>query len=107
MSRYGESSTSIAATPPNLDLNWQSAFARTELFTPLSHRRFGQRQQVEPGELLDRVASIAFIAALPASTHEQVLGRVRDIVRTHPDLRDRAGFPLPYRTDVYWCRRRG
>lgn len=92
--------------PRNLDLRWQAAFGRTAAFTQLRHRLFGHGQEVTRDELLTRVASIAFVAALPATDRERALSRVRDVVATHPDLAGRESFRLPNRTDVYWCRTR-
>jgi hypothetical protein len=33
-----------------------------------------------------------------------VLGRIRDLARTHPDLAGRPTFGFPYVTRVYRCR---
>jgi hypothetical protein len=57
--------------------------------------------EVDVEALVRRVASISFIAALPAEDRETVLAKVRSIVA------GRNRFELPYRTELYWCRRRG
>lgn len=92
--------------PGNLDLRWQEAFAQTEHFTPLQHRRFAHTQEIDLTALLDRVASISFIASLPPAELESVRGRVQDLATSHLPEAGRGRFPLPYRTDVYWCRKR-
>ncbi len=92
--------------PRNRDLRWQEAFTRTAAFTPLRHRRFGHDQEVPRDELLTRVASTSFVAALPAVDRERALSRVREVMSTHPELAGRESFRLPYRTDVYCCRTR-
>lgn len=92
--------------PRNRDLRWQAAFTRTAAFTPLRHRRFAHDQEVARDELLTRVASTSFVAALPAADRERALSRVREVMSTHPDLAGRERFRLPYRTDVYCCRTR-
>lgn len=92
--------------PGNLDLSWQQAFTDTEHFTPLQHRRFAHTQEIDLDALLDRVASISFIASLPPAELETVRGRVQDLATSHLPDAGRGRFPLPYRTDVYWCRKR-
>jgi SAM-dependent methyltransferase len=56
--------------------------------------------------VLDRVASISFIAALEEPQHRQVLDQVEALLDTHPDLAGRGLWDFPYRTDLYWCERR-
>ena len=94
-------------TPGNRDLRWRAAFATAADLTPLEHRRFGHAVEVDVDGLLARVASISFIAALAPADRDAVLARVRSITAVHPDLAGRARFELPYRTELYWCRRRG
>ena len=55
---------------------------------------------------LTRVASTSFVGALPPGEREEVLARARAFLDTHPDTRDRPMLLLPYRADVYWCRKR-
>ncbi|HEX2063984.1 MAG TPA: class I SAM-dependent methyltransferase [Acidimicrobiales bacterium] len=90
-------------TPGNRDLGWQQAFHTTSGFTPLGHRRLRHRVWLSPEELVFRVASISFIAALAPIEREIVLSRVRDVAARHPRLTGRARVELPYCTDVYWC----
>ncbi|MDP8930539.1 MAG: class I SAM-dependent methyltransferase [Actinomycetota bacterium] len=89
--------------PSNRTLRWQDAFEQTSSFTPLQHRRFSHAQQVGVDDVAARVASISWIAVLAEAERAEVLRRVRAAVTAHPDLAGRDRFPLPYRTDVYWC----
>lgn len=91
--------------PRNADHRWRAAFDRTRVFTPLEHRRFHHEQTITPDELLARVASIAFIAALSTAGRRAVLKQVTEQITTHPDLCGQMAFALPYRTDAYWCRK--
>jgi SAM-dependent methyltransferase len=79
---------------------WREAFDRTKDFTPLESARFGHVHRGPREMIVDRVSSISFIAALPHEEHEAVLQQVRGLV----DLLD-AEVELPYRTDVFVCRR--
>jgi hypothetical protein len=75
------------------------------LLEPLRMQEFAHIQRLTPDALLDRVASISFIAALPEAVRAAVLSQVRDLLETEPTLRGHEQFDLPYRTHVYWCRR--
>ena len=104
---WGLVSTKRRSAPRNRDLSWKKAFAATEQrLEPLRHRRFSHRQQLAMDGLIARVRSIAFVASLPADEREDLLERVREIARSHPALAGMQTLELPYRTDVYWCRRR-
>jgi SAM-dependent methyltransferase len=84
---------------------WRDAFARTTLFGRLHERRFSHRQDLDVEGLVERVASVSFIAILPDAERAGVLGRIRSLAETHPALAGRSRFVLPYVTKVYWCER--
>jgi SAM-dependent methyltransferase len=86
-------------------LEWMSAFQKGELLTPLQTREFAHVQRLTPAALLDRVASISFIAAMSEAERGKVLEQVRDLLQTEPPLRGREQFEMPYQTHTYWCRR--
>ena len=104
---WGLVGTKRRSAPRNRDLSWKAAFATAPQLTPLRHRRFSQRQQLGIDGLIARVRSIAFVASLPSDEREDLLERVREIARNHPSLAGAQALELRYRTDVYWCRRRG
>jgi hypothetical protein len=54
-----------------------------------------------PEGLVERVASVSFIAALDAAERARVLDEVRLVAETHLDLAGRARFEHPYVTEVY------
>jgi SAM-dependent methyltransferase len=85
---------------------WREAFARSALFTPLEHAEFAHVHLLEPEGVVARVASVSFIAALPEDVRADVLDRVRALLARDPATRGRTLVELPYRTDVFWCRRR-
>ena len=85
---------------------WREAFARTPLFEPLREAEVAHVHHLTPDGVLARVSSVSFVAALPTAERERVLGEVRELLATDPDLRDRAQIELPYRTQIFWTRRR-
>jgi len=85
---------------------WREAFERSSLFTPLEHAAVRQVHLLDHEAVVDRVASVSFVAALPEEERAVVLARVRDLLASDPETRGRTELELPYRTDVYWCSRR-
>ena len=102
---WGLVGTKRRSAPRNRDLSWKRAFASAQQFEPLRHRRFSHRQQLGVDGLMARVRSIAFVASLPRDERDELLESVREVARSHPSLRGAERLELPYRTDVYWCRR--
>ncbi len=86
-------------------LEWMSAFQTGVFFTPLQTREFPHFQRLTPTALLDRVASISFIAAMSEAARARVLEQVRDLLETEPALRGREQFEMPYQTRAYWCQK--
>jgi len=85
--------------PSHASLAWRDAFGRTELFGPLAEWHGSWVHVTDADGLGARVASISFIAALPADERAGVLARVRGLVGLAEPVR------LAYRTHVYWCER--
>jgi SAM-dependent methyltransferase len=86
---------------------WREAFERTALFGPLERASFRHIHRLTPDGVVARVASVSFVAALAEPERATVLESVRELLARDPDTRGRAEVELPYRTDVYWCARRG
>jgi SAM-dependent methyltransferase len=86
---------------------WREAFARTTLFGPLGHAEIRHVHRLPPEGVVARVASVSFVAALPAPELEGVLAQVRGLLATDPSTRGRDEIELPYTTDVFWARTRG
>jgi SAM-dependent methyltransferase len=81
---------------------WREAFARTTLFGPLGHAEIRHVHRLPPEGVVARVASVSFVAALPAPELEGVLAQVRELLATDPATRGRNEIELPYTTDVFW-----
>lgn len=75
-------------------------------FTLPEHRAFRHFQEGSPATFVERTLSISSIAMLPPKERRAVARAVRTLLATDADTRGRKRLRLPYRTDVYWCRRR-
>jgi SAM-dependent methyltransferase len=83
------------STPSHRSTGWKDAFASTTLFEPHGSHRTGHLQRLDAEGLVARVASISFIAALPARDRDQVLGEVRGLAEAEGGEAD-----LEYETEV-------
>jgi hypothetical protein len=89
-----------AATPSERRGDWRTAFERTTLFSRLEERAFANEQTLDADGMADRVASISFIASLPAEERGRVVAGARKLTADGP-------LTIPYRTEVLVCGRRG
>lgn len=85
---------------------WRRTFAETRLFAPLGEHEFTHTQELDLDGLLERIASISYIAALPLQERYAVLNEIRDLAVTHPELSDKGAYLFPYRTLVACYERR-
>jgi SAM-dependent methyltransferase len=88
-----------ASTPTHRG-EWRSAFTRTTLFSALEERLFTNEHVQDADGLADRVASISFIASLPADERERVVAAARELAAEGP-------VTVAYRTEAFVCDRRG
>ena len=79
---------------------WRAAFERTKLFGPLEERVFANEQSLDADGLVDRVASISFIATLDEKERTEVLRRVRALAGP-------AGVTIHHDTEVQVADRLG
>jgi SAM-dependent methyltransferase len=54
-------------------------------------------------DVVDRIRSVSYVAALPPAEQQAVLGEVRAILREHPETRDSQRVGIPYRTDAMYA----
>jgi MOSC domain-containing protein YiiM/SAM-dependent methyltransferase len=85
---------------------WRATFEVTALFDPLQSASFPHVQRGDVETMVDRVASISYVASLPDERRSEVLSAVRDLLATDPDTAGAEVIELPYRADVYWTRPR-
>ena len=85
---------------------WRAAFELTALFDPLEAASFSHVQRGDVDMMVDRVASISYVASMPDDRRLEVISAVRDLLATDPDTAGAELIELPYRADVYWTRPR-
>jgi SAM-dependent methyltransferase len=85
---------------------WREAFDTTTLFEPLVEATFEYVHRADRDTIVDRVASISYIAAMDEAQRRTVLDEVRDLLATDPDRATAAAIDLPYLAHVYWTRPR-
>lgn len=85
---------------------WRDAFHEApDLFGPLQDARFPHVHVLSPAGVVDRIASVSFVASMPAAAREAVLDEVRGLLARHPDTAGRTELGLAYVTDLFWCER--
>ena len=89
---------------------WKDPFAGSALFTPLEETEFAHTQTLDSDGLVDRCASMSFVAIQPEATCARVLAEIRD-ARRHPAAAVRGAAPDPrvhvHQALIAWARARG
>ncbi len=86
---------------------WRAAFdAVPELFAPIEEAHLRHVHALSPAAVLDRVASVSFVAAATETERGEILAEVGALLATHPHTAGREEVALPYRTDVHLYERR-
>lgn len=93
-------------TPRYRTGEWRRALLASAELDVLHEESYRHVVTCDRPKVLDRVASISFIAALDEKRHAGVLSQVNDLLDTHADTRGCAEYDMPHRTDVQWCRRK-
>jgi len=85
---------------------WRAAFDEArDMFRPLEEAHFPNAHALAPEGVVERVASVSFVAAMPEAQRARVLEEVRSLLDLHPDTAGRDELLLGYRTDVFlWDR---
>ena len=85
---------------------WRSGFDESGAFEPLALRTWPHRGAAGRSVVLDRVASMSFVAALAEAPRAALLADVERLLDTHPDTQGRDNVALPYVTELFTTRRR-
>lgn len=88
-------------TPAQASLAWRAAVDSDRRFAPLQHVELPYVHELSVDGVVDRVASVSFIAALPDDERARLLDEVRGLATQQDEP-----VALPYRTHVYWTERR-
>ena len=92
--------------PQVWDDRWRASLRRCALFEPWDSVLFRQTQVLTREGVLDRVASVSFVAAAEPSAQAKVLASVDALLRDDPATAGRDTIDLPYDTEVMWATRR-
>jgi ubiquinone/menaquinone biosynthesis C-methylase UbiE len=82
------------------------ASAGGEAFAPVQVWHHAWEQSFDEDLLVARAESVSVVGTMAPDERVEVLGRVRDLARTHPDLASRPTFGFPYTTAVWRTTRR-
>lgn len=86
---------------------WRRPFRRgASPFTGLRKRTFDHTQSATPATYVARVLSVSHVAARPRSVRQRVAREVRAVLASDPQTRGRSRVDLPYRTEVFYARKR-
>jgi len=86
--------------------NWRdSALGERHGFGELHDATFRHEQATSPEGVVERIASVSHIAALPDDRRAEVLDEIRALLASHPETTGRDELFIPYRVDAYWCER--
>jgi MOSC domain-containing protein YiiM/SAM-dependent methyltransferase len=87
-----------------VDSAWRAAFDVTALFDPIETAEFAHVQRGDVEMIVDRVASISFVAAMPHERRAAVFDAVRELLATDAETAGAEVIELPYRAEVFWTR---
>jgi MOSC domain-containing protein YiiM/SAM-dependent methyltransferase len=85
-------------------MDWRATFDWTALFEPLQTADFETVQRGGPETIVDRVASISYVAAMSGARRQRVLDEVRELLASDPDTKGAEVIELPYVAHIYWTR---
>jgi SAM-dependent methyltransferase len=83
-------------TPSEHEQPWRVPLAESASYGPEEERSFPWVARHTTAELLERIASVSFVARLEPGPRGELLARVADVVGDQPQP-----FAFRYRTDVY------
>jgi MOSC domain-containing protein YiiM len=84
---------------------WRDDLSKVGLFTPWTCVTVRHSQAMTPDEVLERVASVSFVAAAPARARDALLARVAQLLATDHATAGQAVIDLPYESEVMWAER--
>ena len=73
------------------------------LFGVPAHAAFRHAHVHDRASVLERVASMSFVAVLSDDKRQAVFDEVAGLIDSHPQTRGRGTFELPYMTEAWWA----
>lgn len=94
------------STPRYMTMQWKAPFDELVLFAPLQRKVFAHYQEGNEEELIQRVTSISFIAALPSEKQQKVIQDFKNILQAPLRNQSEGKIRLPYICNIYWSEKR-
>lgn len=94
-------STVAGDSPRFYTQQWREMFPY-QGFAPLAEKHFTHSHTGTPEDvILNRIRSISFISTLSPEQQEPIFQKVREIIATHPELKDKQEVTVPYDTVAF------
>ena len=74
---------------------WRRGFDGNPAFTPLEQRSWPHRGEQGRAVVLERVASMSFVASMDEEPRAELLAEISELLETHPDIRGRSDVAIP------------
>ncbi|HUY56926.1 MAG TPA: class I SAM-dependent methyltransferase [Candidatus Micrarchaeaceae archaeon] len=89
--------------PTHDSVEWRQQLQASRIFGPLESRAFPHQHLASPGQMVDRVLSLSFVAASERVVQERLRAQIMELAN---EFQGRPGqlIALPYRTEVFACR---
>lgn len=91
--------------PQARDGRWRDDIGRSALFGPFTSATFPHAQSMTPDGVVERVASVSFVAAASPAARQRLLDEVASLLRDQPETAGRGLVDLPYIGEVMWGER--
>ncbi len=91
-------------TPSYHTGHWKDAFTN-KAWNTLQQKTILHSQPVTVQSLIQRALSTSYIAVLPLPEQEALEMRIASYLANCSECKGQACWDLPYRTEIYWCRR--
>ncbi len=102
----GDAIRRIAAGEPQVwDNAWRESLGRCGLFGPWQSQHFRHVQRLTRDGVLDRAASVSYVAAATPEVRARVLDEVRALLDADALTAGATDIDLPYDTEVLWAER--
>ncbi len=82
---------------------WKNVLKNSKIFSDLNEETFSASRTTTAEEVVQRVMSISFVAALPENERLTFQQKIENHLATHPDCRNQTHLRVSFDTKIYWC----
>ena len=90
----------VGNRPETIEVDWRIVVDESGWFEPMRRGRYRWTDTVSHHDLLASVESRSYVSVLEPEPRRSFLEGLAELLIEYPEP-----FPLPYVTEVYWCRR--